>query len=67
MKIKEKKETQSKTKEELHMLLKEVRAYLFSLRMEHSLRKLKDTASINKKRKEIAQILTYLSQKEEQV
>ncbi len=67
MKIKEKKETQSKTKEELHMLLKDARASLFSLQMEHSLRKLKDTASIYKKRKEIARILTYLWQKEEQV
>lgn len=63
MKIKEIKELKNKTKEELDILLKQVKDELFNLFQEHNLRKLKNTRSIFSKRKDIARILTVISEK----
>lgn len=64
MKAKQRKELQAKTVDELKNLLKENKATLFSLAMERVQGKLKNTASIYTKRKDIARILTYLNVKE---
>ncbi|MDO8657253.1 MAG: 50S ribosomal protein L29 [Candidatus Levybacteria bacterium] len=64
MKTKNKKEISTRTIQELKGLLKEAKDLLFSLRLEKSQNKLKNTRSIFLKRKEIAQILTLIRQKE---
>ncbi len=64
MKSKQRKELQAKTIDELKNLLKESKAALFSLTMEKMQGKLKNTASIYVKRKDIARMLTYLNVKE---
>lgn len=64
MKTKEKKELQIKTVPELRTLVKNIHEDLFALRIEASQMKLKNTSSLAKKRKEIAQILTVLREKE---
>lgn len=66
MKTKDKKELFAKGKEELQTLLKETRDALFSLRLEMSQNKLKNTRSIFFKRKDIARILTAIKQKSSQ-
>lgn len=64
MKTKNKKEISTRTIEELKGLLREAKDLLFSLRLEKSQNKLKNTRSIFLKRKEIAQILTLIRQKD---
>ena len=64
MKIKEKKDLQQKSINELRLLLKQVKEELFSLRLEKVQKKLKNTSSIFQKRKNIARILTILKEKE---
>lgn len=64
MKTKEKKDLFNKTVPELKLLLKETRDSLFTFRMEHSKKKLKNTRSIFQKRKDIAKILTVIREKE---
>lgn len=64
MKTKQKQELHQKTKEELKNILRTARAELLSLRLDNSLKKLKNTSSILHKRKEIAVIYTVLSEKD---
>lgn len=64
MKIKEKKDLQQKSINELRLLLKQVKEELFSLSLEKVQKKLKNTSSISQKRKNIARILTILKEKE---
>jgi len=64
MKKKQKKELFSKTIPELSLLLKETREKLFSFKMDHTRKKLKNTRSIFMTRKEVARILTILKEKE---
>lgn len=63
MKLKDKKELHSKTVSELKKLLKDAQEALFSLRIEHEQNKLKNTTSLNSKRKEIAVLKTILTEK----
>lgn len=64
MKTKVKKELSDKTKGELQNLLRESREELFSLRMQNLQKKLKNIRSIFLKKKDIAQILTVIKEKE---
>ena len=64
MKKKEKKAIQEKGLEELGVSLREARNVLFTLKIEKSQNKLKNTRSIFYKRKEIARILTAIKGKE---
>jgi ribosomal protein L29 len=64
MKIKEKKQLKEKSLGELKVALKEAKSALFSLNLDQSQRKLKNTRSIFFKRKEIAVILTEINRKE---
>ncbi|OGH23568.1 MAG: 50S ribosomal protein L29 [Candidatus Levybacteria bacterium RIFCSPLOWO2_01_FULL_38_13] len=64
MKTKQKKELFLKTKEELKALLKDARNDLFNLRQDLFQKKLKNLRAVFLKRKEIAQILTALREKE---
>ncbi len=66
MKTKDKKQLHTKTQEELNVQLKEARGNLFTLQMDQARHQLKNTRSLFMKRKDIAQILTVLKQKEEQ-
>lgn len=63
MKTKEKKDLFTKTIPELKLLLKEAKESLFKMKMELSKKKLKDTRSIFKKRKDVAKILTVIKEK----
>lgn len=65
MKTKDKKELHKKTILELKNLLFLTRQALYLLKLDKVRTKLKDTRSIFWKRKEIAQILTILKEKEE--
>lgn len=49
-----------KTKQELQTMLFSARKGLFELRLDNSMRKLKNTSSITIKRREIARILTQI-------
>lgn len=60
MKIKNIKELHIKTKQELKNLLKQFKDELFSLKLENSRGKLKNTRSIFEKKKDIARILTVI-------
>jgi|WetSurMetagenome_2_1015567.scaffolds.fasta_scaffold633576_3 ribosomal protein L29 len=62
MKLKDKKEIFTKPEKELKKLLSEAREELFKLNMELSQRKLKNTRQIFWKKKQIAMILTALTQ-----
>ncbi len=64
MKSKERKDLQTKTKEELQKLLSDGREALTHLQLEHSQGRLKNTRSIFWRRKEIARILSILNRKE---
>ncbi|MFH1186802.1 MAG: 50S ribosomal protein L29 [Candidatus Levyibacteriota bacterium] len=64
MKTKDKKDLFTKDIKELKNMLKEARDALFSLKMEKTQNKLKNTRSIFFKRKEIARILTIMKRKE---
>lgn len=64
MKSKDKKDFFTKSEKELRKLLTETRDNLFNLRMDLSQNKLKNTSSINTKRKEVSLILTVLKEKE---
>lgn len=58
------KEISTKTEKELRELLSEKRAVLFNHKLDKSQIKLKNTSSIFNTRKEIARILTLLTEKE---
>ena len=64
MRTKVKKEMHTKTAGELKELVKQGRSELFTLTMDYTQRKLKDTAAIKRKRKDIAILLTVLKEKE---
>ena len=64
MKTKEKKDLHTKTLVELRTLLKNAKDAVFTAKLEKSQNKLKNTRSIFLKRKEIAQILTIIKEKE---
>jgi ribosomal protein L29 len=64
MKTKDKRELHTKTEDELKTVLKTAREDLDKLKIENFQKKLKNTSSLNSKRKEIAQILTILKEKE---
>lgn len=64
MKTKDKKELFTKNIEELKNLLKSAQDVLFQLKLEKAQNKLKNTRSIFWKRKEIANILTVVREKE---
>ena len=64
MKAKDKKEINTKNIKELKTMLKEAKDKLFSLNIEKSQNKLKNTSSIFLKRKEIARILTAIRREE---
>ena len=64
MKQKEKKDLHHKEKVELKKLLNDAKEALFSMKIDHSQFKLKNTASLSVKRKEIATILTVLRGKD---
>lgn len=64
MKAKDKKAIREKTLGELKTHLAQVREALYLLKLDKSLGKLKNTRSISEKRKEVAQILTIMKEKE---
>ncbi|MBI2032081.1 MAG: 50S ribosomal protein L29 [Candidatus Levybacteria bacterium] len=64
MKTKEKKEVFSKDIKELKNRLKEAREQLFEMRMDFSQNKLKNSRQLFFKRREIAQIMTVIREKE---
>ena len=63
MKKKDIQELHSKEAGELVALLKKAKEELFNFRMDHSMKKLKNTKSLFNKKKDIARILTVLSEK----
>jgi ribosomal protein L29 len=64
MKTKEKKQIREKNLDELKIALKEARNILFTLKLDKAQNKLKNLRSIFMKRKEIARILTAITEKE---
>ena len=64
MKTKERKDLHTKSLAELKTLLKNARESLFSDKLDKTQNKLKNTRQIFHKRKEIAQILTVMKEKE---
>ena len=64
MKTKEKKDLHTKSLAELRTMLKNARDAAFTAKLDKSQNKLKNTRSIFLKRKEIAQILTIIKEKE---
>ena len=64
MKTKEKKDLHTKTIKELQTMLKNARDAVFEAKIEKSQNKLKNTRAIFLKRKEIAQILSIIKEKE---
>jgi len=64
MKTKERKDLHTKNLVELRTLLKNLKEAVFTARLELSQNKLKNTKSIFLKKKEIAQILTIIKEKE---
>lgn len=65
MKKKEKNDLKLKSEKELRTIYKEVKDELFKLKQEHSLKKLKNTSIISKKKKDISRILTYLRERKD--
>jgi len=63
-KTKEKKQIREKNLDELKIALKEARNILFTLKLDKAQNKLKNLRSIFMKRKEIARILTAITEKE---
>ncbi len=64
MKNKEKKQLHSKNIDELHEAIKQAKAALFAMVYEKTQGKLKNTASLSIKRREIAIMATLLKEKE---
>ncbi|MEK7451188.1 MAG: 50S ribosomal protein L29 [Patescibacteria group bacterium] len=64
MKTKDKQALHTKTIAELKKLLQDLKSALFSLSLDKTQNKLKNTRSIYLKRKEVAQIATVLREKE---
>lgn len=64
MKTKEKKDLRTKSIVELRTMLKNAKDAVFTAKLEKSQNKLKNTRSLSLKRKEIAQILTIMKEKE---
>ena len=65
MKVRDKKDLQIKSKNELEKLLKEAYDALFSLKLEHEQKLLKNTRALALKRKEIAVISSILENNKE--
>jgi large subunit ribosomal protein L29 len=59
------KELRSKSLEELYSLEKEAREELFKVRMQHAVGQLLDPSKISKMKKDVARILTVISEKSE--
>ena len=64
MKTKDKKDLHTKSIIELRTMLKNLKDAVFTAKLEKSQNKLKNTSSLAVKRKEIAQILTIMKEKE---
>jgi len=64
MKTKEKKDLRTKSIAELRTMLKNAKDAVFTAKLEKSQNKLKNTSLLSVKRKEIAQILTIIKEKE---
>lgn len=64
MKTKEKKELQTKTLQELQVLLLQVKAEVATLSFDMKQGKVKDTVLVSRRKKDIAKIATVLRQKE---
>lgn len=64
MKLKDKKELRTKTREELKKIIDETNKELVDIRLEHVQHKLKNTRSIFLKRKYIAYLSTLVQEKE---
>ena len=64
MKSKDKKALHDKTVDELHQMLKEAKVALFDFNLDRQQNKLKNTKAVFQKRKEIAQLLTVMKEKE---
>ncbi len=64
MKTKEKKDLRTKSIVELRTMLKNAKDAVFTAKLEKSQNKLKNTSLLSVKRKEIAQILTIMKEKE---
>lgn len=63
MKKQAKQEMRTKTINELSFLLKQTKEELFTLLLEKSQKKLKNTSSIPRKRKDVAVVLTLIKEK----
>lgn len=63
MKLNEKKELRAKTVDELLKELKDLRAEVAKLVIDMSTGKLEDSNKLYKKKKDIARVMTYLSEK----
>lgn len=64
MKTKEKKDLHTKSIAELRTMLKNAKDAVFTAKLEKSQNKLKNTRSLFLKRKEIAQVLTIIKEKD---
>lgn len=64
MKTKEKKDLHTKSIAELRTMLKNAKDAVFTAKLEKSQNKLKNTSSLSLKRKEIAQVLTIMKEKD---
>lgn len=63
MKSKEKKDLHTKSVNELRTMLGEAKAALMTLKLDHSLHKLKNTTDLRRKRVDIARIQSILQEK----
>lgn len=67
MKKEQKKELSSKTSEELIKELRDLRAEVSHLKIDMKTGKAENTNALYRKKKDIARVLTYLSEKKEEV
>ena len=67
MKKEQKKELRAKTVEELIKELRDMRAEVSKLKIDMKMGKIENTNLVYRKKKDIARVLTFLSQKEEEV
>ncbi len=65
MKKEQKKELRAKTVEELIKELRDLRAEVLTMKIEMKTGKIENTNALNRKKKDIARVLTYLSEKKE--
>lgn len=66
MRTNDKKALHTKELKELRTMASELRSELANARLEHSMYKLKNTRSLSTKRKELAQVLTIMKEKEKE-